>query len=195
MSSISNVSPRIFALILFCAVTRAAGSAVADSYLPGGHSSDSTAAAIAELRAAERRRLPLEVVLKASEHYAVGAPVEVTVIITNLFDTPLLMNSRMLVNHPRLKGEISFHIIGPDGKKVEIQRLITPLSIRDEDFVTLARGESMQRGVDLSDLYGLKTKGIYKVIVSYHNEVDYIEGATHAWKGAAFSDPIEFRLH
>ncbi len=185
---------RPLGLILFLIMPCSAGSAMADAYMPAGRSTDSTAQALSDLRAAERRRIPLEVLLKAARHYKAGKPVEVAIIITNLFDAPLLMNSRMLVNHPRLKGEVSFHILGPDGEKVEIQRLITPLSIRDTDYITLSRGESMQRGIDLADLYGMKHKGIYKVMVSYHNEVDYIFETNHAWKGMVTSEPVEIQL-
>jgi hypothetical protein len=162
--------------------------------LSAGRAPDPTAKKVAEIRAAEKRRIPLEVLLKVANRYPVGGPVAVTVIITNLFDAPLLMNSRMLVNHPRLQGELSFSIMGPGGKKLEIQRLITPLSIRDEDYTKLAKGQSMQRTVDLTDLYGVTQKGVYKLQVSYHNEVDQTLDGRRAWKGIVWSDPSEITL-
>ena len=131
--------------------------------------------------------------IQASDSYVASGPVNVTVIITNLFDKPLVMNSRMLDNHPLLQGELSFRIEDSGGKKVEIQRLITPLSVRDQDFVTLNRGESMQRSVDLADLFGMSRKGTYKIQVSYHNEVDHV-GTRRAWKGLVWSEPVEIRL-
>ena len=183
--------------MLFWAVvflTRPCVSVEADPWLSAGRQPDSTAKTLSEIRAAERRSIPLEVYLKVSNHYRAEGPVEVTVIITNLFDAPLLMNSRMLVNHPLLKGEVSFRIIGPDGKKVEIKRLITPLSLRDSDFEVLNRGQSMQRSVDLFDLFGIRQKGIYKIQVSYHNEVDQVSGNQRVWKGIVWSEPVEIRL-
>jgi hypothetical protein len=179
---------------VFVFLVRPCGSVEADPWLSRGRRPDPAAKTISEIRAAEKRRIPLEVLLKASNHYRQDRPVEVTVIVTNLFDAPLLMNSRMLVNHPLLKGEVSFRIIGPDGKKVEIQRLITPLSLRDDDFEVLARGQSMQRTVDLSDLFGVKRKGIYKVQISYHNEVDHVLGTQRVWKGIVWSEPMDFQL-
>src|SRR5215470_16803687 len=101
-----------------------------DPMLSAGRTPDPTAKTVAEIKEAERRRIPLEVYIKASEHYTAGEPVEVTVIVTNLFDKPLTMNSRMLVNHPRLEGEMSFRITDADGKRVEIKRFVTPLSLR-----------------------------------------------------------------
>jgi len=160
-----------------------------------GRSPDSTAKTVSEIRAAERRRIPLEVYIKASENYTIGSPVEVTVIVTNLFDNPLLMNSRLLVNHPRLEGELSFRILGPASQKEEIKRFVTPLSLRDRDFVTLTRGESMQRTIDLADLFGIGLKGSYRIQVSYHNEIDYTIQDRKAWKGLVWSDPIELKLN
>jgi len=187
----------VLVVLLFWGVVylaRPCASVEADPWISAGRQPDPTAKTISEIRAAEKRRIPLEVLLKASGHYRAGGPVEVTIIVTNLFDAPLLMNSRMMVNHPLLKGEVSFRIIGPDGGKVEIQRLITPLSLKEDDFEALARGQSMQRAVDLSDLFGVTRKGIYKVQVSYHNEIDHAAGDQRAWKGVVWSEPVEVQL-
>ena len=180
--------------LLFSMVARQAVSLEADSWVSSGRQPDPTAKTISEIRAAEKRRIPIEVQLKTARSYPSGGPVEVTIMITNLFDAPLLMNSRMLVNHPLLQGEVSFRIIGPDGKRVEIKRLITPLSVREGDFVTLERGQSFQRAVDLLDLFGIAKKGVYKAQVSYHNDIDSLSGTLHAWKGVVWSDPVEIRL-
>ena len=163
--------------------------------LSTGRASDPTAKTVAEIHAEELRRIPLEVYIKASEAYTAGGPVEVTVIVTNLFDKPLLLNSRMLVNHPRLEGELSFRITGPSSQKEEIKRLVTPLSLRDQDFESLNRGESMQRTVDLSDLFGLSQKGTYNIQVSYHNDVDYTVQSHKAWKGLVWSEPVVVKLN
>jgi hypothetical protein len=180
-------------IVLF-ALSRASGSATADPWLSTGRQADPTAKTLSDIRAAERRRIPLEVMLRASDRYPTGGPVDVTIVVTNLFDAPLIMNSRMLVNHPLLQGEISFRIIAPNGKVVNIRRLITPLSLRDQDFVTLSRGESMQREVDLTDLYGITQRGIYKIQACYHNEIDHVGEGRHSWKGAVWSEPTEIRL-
>ena len=182
-------------LFTFLVLPSLAGSAAIDPLLSTGRTPDPTAKTLSEIRAAEKRLIPLEVLLKSAPRHPAGGSVEVTVIISNLFDAPLLMNSRMLVNHPRLQGEIAFRVIGPDGQMVEFQRLITPLSLRDEDFVLLSRGESMQRTVDLADLFGIHRKGIYKVQACYHNDVDHSVQAQRAWKGVVWSDPIDIELN
>src|SRR5579864_1347865 len=116
-----------------------------DPFLSAGRAPDSTEETLAEIRDSEKRRIPIEVALKASENYHLRGPVNVTVIVTNLFDEPLVLNRRMLVNHPRLKGEVFFKIQDPDGHTCQIQRLITPLALHEDDFVVLPRGESIQR--------------------------------------------------
>ena len=184
---------KLFFIVLFVPQVSLSQTGV-DPMLSAGRAPDPAAKAVSEIQAAERRRIPLEVFVKASEHYLAGGPIALTVIVTNLFDRPLLMNSRMLVNHPRLEGEMSFRITDPSGKKVEIRRLVTPLSLRDRDFVTLARGESMQRSVDLADLFDINLKGTYHVQAFYHNEIDYTLEDQKAWKGLVWSEPVEIRL-
>ena len=94
---------KIFVLALLTLPVIARSETV-DPWLSTGRQADPTAKTLSEIRASEKRRIPLEVLLKASENYSVGDAVNVTIIVTNLFDTPLLMNSRMLVNHPLLQG-------------------------------------------------------------------------------------------
>lgn len=170
-------------------------AAASDVRLSTGRSADPTAKTLAEIRASEKRRIPLEVAITAEESYDLSGPVEVSVRVTNLFDTPLLINRRLLVNHPRLPGEIFFTIIGPDGKRCEIQRLITPMSAHDEDFTVLPRGLSTERTVDLSDLYSLAKKGTYKVWVTYHNDLDKPMGDKLVWKGSVISEPVVIQLN
>jgi hypothetical protein len=147
-----------------------------------------------EVLSTPNRRVPLDVMLKVARHYTAGEPVIVTIILTSLYDPPLLLNGRMLVNHPLLQGELSFRIVGPTGQKVEIQRLITPLSIRDDDFVPMTRGQSIQREVDLADLFGMLQRGTYQLQVSYHNQMGHASEGLSAWRGAIWSEPTEIEL-
>jgi hypothetical protein len=163
--------------------------------LSTGRAPDPTNKTVAELRDAERRLIPLDVNLQASEEYSLSQPIEVTVSLTNLFDAPILLNRRMLVNHPLMPGEVYFRIEGPDGKFLKIQHLATPFPVRDDDFVVLARGHSVQRSINLADLYPLKKKGLYNIRVYYHNEVDKPLGAQRAWHGAIVSTPIQIKVN
>lgn len=165
-----------------------------ENYASLGRREDSTEKVIAEIRAAERRKIPIEVALKAPEEMDASEPVVVTIMVTNLFPEPLLMNKRMLVNHPRLRGEIAFRITAPNGTICEFTRRVTPLAIRNEDFVVLERGMSIQRSVDLSDLYALTWKGRYKIEAVYRNDIDQVEDSLRAWKGSVRAQPIDIVL-
>ena len=182
-------------LIVLFVVPNLAGSSTIDPMLSTGRAADPTAKTLSEIRASEKRQIPLEVLLKTATHFHAGDPVVVTVIVSNLFDAPLLMNTRMLVNQPRLQGELAFRITDPSGKRVNIQRLITPISIRDQDFVVLGRGESMQRTIDLADLYGIHRKGAYTLRAYYHNDVDHTSDSQKVWRGVVWSDPVEIELN
>lgn len=181
-------------LVLLSALAMPSQSTIADPMISTGRAADPGAKTLAELRAAERRRIPLEVYLKASPRSRAGDSVEVTIIVTNLFPNALLFNSRMLVNHPRLQGEIAFKILDAAGNPLEIQTLVTPLTIRQDDFVMLSRGESVQRTVDLADIFGMRQRGSYKVQAYYHNDVDYVAEGTRAWKGRVWSEAIDIEL-
>jgi len=182
-------------LILLTAMASAQTFPAQDPWVSHGRKADSQTKILSEIRESERRKLPIEVALKARTEYKGKEPVAATISITNLFDKPILINSRMLVNHILLPGEVAFKITGPDGKKCEIQRLITPLTVGQDDFVLLPRGMSVQRTVDLSDIYPLTKKGTYKIEAIYHNELDGIQASYKAWRGQAKSDPIEITLH
>jgi hypothetical protein len=116
------------------------------------------------------------------------------VIVTNLFEKPLLLNRRLLVNHAKLSGELSFRIVNAAGGRYEIKRLVTPMNVRDEDFVLLPKGRSIQRTVDLADIYGLAQRGVYQLQAYYHNNVDHVDGSERAWKGLAASEPAQITL-
>lgn len=180
----------IVALSAFMGAPVLAGT---DLYVSRGRSPDPTAKILAEIRESERRRIPIEVAVTTRQAYK-GAGIPVTITITNLFDNPLLLNSRMLVNHRLLPGELSFTVIGPDGRKCEFQRLVAALELTDADFVLLARGMSIQRTIDLADFFKMSRRGTYKVQAFYRNETDHLINGRKAWMGIAYSDLTEFNI-
>ncbi len=132
--------------------------AVDDIFISHGRSPDSTAKVLSEIHEADQRRIPIEAAIKARSQYKIGNPIPLTVTISNLFDPPLLINGRLLVNHRLLPGELSFSIVDPQGKKCEFNRLISPMDLKSEDFVLLSRGMSVQRTVDLADFFRMEKK-------------------------------------
>lgn len=181
-------------IVLAVLLTGSFAPAMDDVMMSQGRAPDSTAKILSEIREADRRKLPLEVAMTARASYSVNASVPITITVTNLFDAPLLLNSRMLVNHRLLPGEISFLIIGPNGKRIEFQRLVSPRPVGDEDFLLLARGMSMQRTVDLADYFDLGRRGTYKVQAFYRNESGQLVNGTRAWLGIVPSEVTEIEI-
>src|SRR5437879_1115391 len=66
-----------------------------------------------------------EITLKTAPHHARNSPIQVTVLLTNISINPELINRRFLVNHPSLTGDIYFEVVGPDGRPLLFQRLVT----------------------------------------------------------------------
>jgi hypothetical protein len=182
-----------FLAIIFLGVAPSA-QAMEDAFISHGRMPDSTQKIISEIREDDKRSIPLEVAIKSRSTYSNSGPIGVTVTVTNLFEPPLLLNSRLLVNHRLLPGELSFLIIDPNGKRCEIQRLVSPIDLRDEDFVLLERGMSIQRTVDLADFYQMHKKGTYKIRVYYHNSDERIVNNQHAWMGTLVSEPTDLTL-
>lgn len=185
---------RLFSIVAAALLTVPFAYAMDDVMLSQGRAPDSTRKIMTELREAEQRKVPLEVAIKARARYGVNESVPVTITVTNLFDPPLLLNSRMLVNHRLLAGEIAFLITDPAGKRCEFQRLVSPRPVADEDFVLLARGMSIQRTVDLADYFNLSRKGTYKVQALYRNQYDQMMNGTRAWLGIVPSDVTEIEI-
>lgn len=179
--------------VLALLVQRSAPS-FCEAMASAGRAADPMAKTLAEFREADKRLIPVALELKVETAYASGDSIPVTVILSNLFEKPLAVNKRLLVNHPRLTGELFFSIKGPDGKKYEIQRLVTPMSVHADDFAVLTRGQSVQRTVDLADLYALSKKGTYSIAVTYHNEVDQNVGNKRVWRGLITSEPTEISI-
>jgi hypothetical protein len=192
-TGIGAIRPVSFMAVIFLGFAPSA-MAVEDVFVSHGRLPDSNQKIMSEIRDDEKRRIPLDVALKARREYAFSDPVAITVTVTNLFDPPLLLNSRLLVNHRLLPGELSFLITDPDGKRCEIQRLVSAMDIRDEDFVSVPRGMSIQRTIDLGDFFQMRKKGTYNVRVIYHNSVDQTADGRRAWVGALASEATDIEL-
>src|SRR5687768_324658 len=117
------------------------------------------------------RSARLVVTLKAKERYR-SKPVVVTVMLTNQALDPLLINSRMLFNKYPLPGEISFQIHGPDNKEYPLVKAIAPFDLRDTDLTVLPPGQTMEQIADLTDLYGVRKRGKYRIQAIYYNSID-----------------------
>ncbi len=132
----------------------------------------------------------LSVRIRASDHLPAGSSVEVTVLVTNTGNTPVLVNRRLLVNHEISEGEIFFRIESSTNKSFSFQALVTPRDLDDNDFQVLKIGETISKTVDLADRYAVKEPGQYKIAVVYRNTYHRSKAGLNAWIGSISSPPI-----
>ena len=52
----------------------------------------------------------------------------------------------------------------------------------------------MEQTADLTDMYGLRKRGSYKVQVVYYNRVDREKNGLKTWRGSVASEPTEITL-
>jgi hypothetical protein len=136
----------------------------------------------------------LSVRIKVSDHLRTGSPVEVTVLVTNSGNTPVLVNRRLLVNHEVSEGELFFRIESSTNKNFTFQALVTPRDLDDNDFQVLKSGESISKTVDLSNRYAVKEPGQYKITAIYRNTYHRSKAGLDAWIGSVASTPIIITL-
>jgi hypothetical protein len=133
----------------------------------------------------------LVVLLKNKVRYSGWHSVRVTVLVSNQGLDPVLINGRMLFNRYPEPGEVSFVIEGPHGQYLPLKRVITPRAVSDEELAVLRPGESFEREVDLTDMYGVNKKGPYKIQAIYYNGVDLQKDGMATWRGAIASEPAQ----
>jgi len=114
----------------------------------------------------------------------------VKVVVTNASVTPLLLNSRLLVNHRVSRGELYFSIEDADGQSYQLQGFGKPRALGEADFVVVPSGQSIEAAITLGDRYGLKRPGTYRVSVTYRNDQEWVKGDLTAWRGEAHSDTV-----
>jgi hypothetical protein len=139
------------------------------------------------------RAARLVVSLKSKARYD-KRPVVVTVMLSNQSQEPLLINKRMRFNHYPLDGEIAFVIEGPGGKPFPLLKVVSPREVNDVDLEVLKVGETMEQMADLTDMYGIRKSGKYKVQAIYYNQLDRERAGLHTWRGSLASDKTEFIL-
>jgi hypothetical protein len=136
----------------------------------------------------------LVVLLKSRYRYSGWHPIRVTVMVENQGMEPVLINGRMQFNQYPKPGEVSFIIEGPHGDYMPIRKAIDPGSLADDDIAVLRPGESVEREVDLRDMYGIRHSGPYRIQAIYYNGAyDERDGLT-MWRGAIASEPTQITV-
>ncbi len=137
------------------------------------------------------REARLVVTLKNKPLYT-SKPIQVGILLSNQSMEPILINKRMRFNEFPRDGEIAFVIEGPQQKPYHLIRAISPRELQDSHLQVLNAGETMEQQADLTDLYGLRKKGHYKVQVLYYNHARLNKNGQSVWSGDIASEISEF---
>jgi len=69
-----------------------------------------------------------------------------------------------------------------------------PTALSEADVSFLGPGETTEQEVDLTDLYGVKKHGKYKVQALYYNNTDLVKNKKHTWRGVIASELSEIKV-
>ena len=130
----------------------------------------------------------------AKERVEQKEPVLATVSLQNQGESPLLVNSRLLMNEPfslETHHEISFEIAGPPGYEHASTFLINAGRPERKDFRLLKPGEAFSRTFMITDYYSLHMPGIYQLRATYVNANSLTAFGQPAWMGRINSNWVK----
>jgi hypothetical protein len=122
--------------------------------------------------------------------------IQVKMKLKNIGDEILIINGRMAPNFssaPDLVRDIVFVITSPSGKDIQPAKYIGARPPKDDDFVELEAGGSIEKSFELGLIYNFTEIGQYSIRAIYQNVVDP-ESWGEAWKGEIRSNIITFGL-
>ena len=130
------------------------------------------------------------------ETYQSGDAIPVMLVLTNLGHENLLVNSRMAPNHPHApdsQRDIVFVITSPSGQKMQLNKFINMRAPKEDDFIILAAGETVERSINLEQIFSFVETGEYSIQAIYQNKADPGTDES-AWKGEISSEKVTFTV-
>jgi hypothetical protein len=125
---------------------------------------------------------------------SVTDPVSMTLTLTNRTAWPLVVNRRLLLNHPfapERAREVFLEIDGPPSYRQAGGFRIRAGAPSPEHFVELAPGESVSKEYELTRYYSLSVPGRYSIRGTYANTSPGPSPDRPAWIGTIVSNSIE----
>ena len=118
--------------------------------------------------------LPLNLSLSVSPSEGpAGVTATVVARLSNPTDAVQVVNSRMLVNHVGLPGEIWLDVQGPPGYRNSVGYRVNAGETPDEFFVSLMPDAAIEQSWTLNDYESIDSPGEYVITLTYHNEDAY----------------------
>lgn len=127
--------------------------------------------------------------------YSADQPIVCRVLVENVSDSHVSLNSRMLVNVSTGPHELTFRILGPDKKTVPFTSKIRA-SFAGDQFTLLLPGQVAGVLYDLTKDHELSQRGSYTVQAFYENHSDAPASMNFpaTWKGTLESNRASFTL-
>lgn len=115
--------------------------------------------------------LPLRLAVRVEPGIArVGMPLQLQATLSNPTDRAVVVNSRLLINHPQQGGEIWLRVEGPQGYRNARGFRVNPGTTPAQFYVSLQPSQSVEQSWRLHDYHSLQLPGRYTVTLIYHNE-------------------------
>lgn len=140
-------------------------------------------------------KLPLELTLEAElTEVPLDQAVRVTLILRNISRDNILVNRRLLLNHPAAVDsarEIVLEVSGPPGY-VNLKKFHVNAGPPGPDqFQSLQPGATVQREYDLSPYFSLHLAGTYVLEATYANQCGEPVKGQMPWVGVLKAAPIK----
>lgn len=125
--------------------------------------------------------------------YHVGEPVSYMLLLRNVSDNPIVVNTRLLLNYDEtFPHEILLNVIGPDGGEKELIPIIRATDPVDTDFGELEAGSFFMKELYLNELFDLTTPGTYSIEAVYENYT--VPRGLDPWTGTLHSNPVTITI-
>lgn len=122
-------------------------------------------------------RLLFELKLGKNE-YDIGERIIVDLILKNVSNSPLCINSRMVINHnsaPSQYREVELFLESKEGNLMDFDCRVNTRRATEKDYRVVQPGESVTRKFEITNCYKIKKTGKYAIRASFQDGTKAID--------------------
>lgn len=127
------------------------------------------------------------------EGYHVGEEIRLRVELVN-GSAARTVNARLGVSAPKRGGELFLEVQDASGKEVPFSARVNIGAPEAADFKVLQPGGKVERVIDLSNYFTLRSPGAYTVRAVYENAQEGAASGQPAWKGRVTCPEVTLRI-
>lgn len=120
--------------------------------------------------------------------YSAGEEILARVLLFNLDEDPVTVNSRLALGPPDGPGEVQFSVRGPSGGELPFAARVNLGLPEEEDFTEVVPWNCVGRQYELRTYYRFDEPGRYELRATYRTD------APDAWAGVLHADPTSFTV-